>query len=175
MPHTSRPKKPTETDGVDYFFSPREQMQLDIETGKFLEHGEFRGNLYGTSVDGIRDLIGAGYQPILSPHYQALKMLRTPELRPYIIYIKPPSFEVLKETRHQAYARSTFDETNSRSFTDDEFHEMIQAANRIEFLYGHWFDLELVNDDLGGCLESLVRAIRRLDQDAQWVPASWVQ
>jgi len=175
VPHTSRPKKPTETDGVDYFFSPREQMQLDIETGKFLEHGEFRGNLYGTSVDGIRDLIGAGYQPILSPHYQALKMLRTPELRPYIIYIKPPSFEVLKETRHQAYARSTFDETNSRSFTDDEFHEMIQAANRIEFLYGHWFDLELVNDDLGGCLESLVRAIRRLDQDAQWVPASWVQ
>ena len=70
---------------------------------------------------------------------------------------------------------STFDETNSRSFTDDEFREMISAGNRIEFLYGHWFDLELVNDDLGGCLESLVRAVRRLDQDAQWVPASWVQ
>jgi len=175
VPHTSRPKKASEIDGVDYFFSPRDQMQQDIETGKFLEHGEFRGNLYGTSVDGIRELIGAGYQPILSPHYQALKMLRTPELKPYIIYIKPPSFEVLKETRHQAYARSTFDETNSRSFTDDEFREMIQAGNRIEYLYGHWFDLELVNDDLGGCLESLVRTIRRLDQDAQWVPASWVQ
>ena len=72
---------------------------------------------------------------------------------------------------------------------------MIQAGNRIvsnykhpprnvlcskciefqEFLYGHWFDLELVNDDLAGCFESLVRAVRRLDQDAQWVPASWVQ
>ena len=175
VPHTSRPKKPTEIDGVDYFFSPRDQMLQDIDLGKFLEHGEFRGNLYGTSVEGIRDLIGAGYQPILSPHYQALKMLRTPELKPYIIYIKPPTFEVLKETRHRAYARSTFDESNSRSFTDDEFREMISAGNRIEFLYGHWFDLELVNDDLGGCLESLVRAVRRLDQDAQWVPASWVQ
>merc|ERR1719270_1475280 len=175
VPHTSRPKKPTETDGVDYFFSPREQMQLDIETGKFLEHGEFRGNLYGTSVDSIKELIGAGYQPILSPHYQALKMLRTPELKPYIIYIKPPSFEVLKETRHQAYARSTFDETNSRSFTDDEFRDMIQAGKKIEFLYGHWFDLEVTNDDLNGAFETLVRAIRRLDQDAQWVPASWVQ
>ena len=175
VPHTSRPKKPAEIDGVDYFFSPRDQMQLDIESGKFLEHGEFKGNLYGTSVDGIRDLVGAGYQPILSPHYQALKMLRTPELKPYIIYIKPPSFEVLKETRHQAYARSTFDETNSRSFTDDEFREMLQAGDRIEFLYGHMFDLELVNDELGGCLESLVRAVWRLDQDAQWVPASWVQ
>ena len=97
------------------------------------------------------------------------------KINPVKIKIKPPSFEVLKETRHQSYARSTFDETNSRSFTDDEFKEMIEAGNRIEFLYGHWFDLELVNDDLGGCLESLVRGIRRLDQDAQWVPASWVQ
>ncbi len=46
------------------------QMQMDIEAGKFIEHGEYRGNLYGTSVDGIRDFIQAGYQPIVSPHYQ---------------------------------------------------------------------------------------------------------
>ena len=48
---------------------------------------------------------------------QALKMLRTPELKPYIIYVRAPQFERLKETRHRAYARSTFDETSSRSFT----------------------------------------------------------
>ena len=92
-----------------------------------------------------------------------------------INYKQPPCFDVLKETRHQAYARSTFDETNSRSFTDDEFRDMIKAGQRIEFLYGHWFNTELTNDDLAACFESLVRAIRRLDQDAQWVPASWVQ
>jgi hypothetical protein len=44
-------------------------------------------------------------------------MLRTPELKPYVISIAEPPFEQLKETRHQAYARSTFDETSSRSFT----------------------------------------------------------
>ena len=43
---------------------------MDIESGKFLEHGEFKGNLYGTSTDGIRELIGAGFQPILTPHFQ---------------------------------------------------------------------------------------------------------
>ena len=48
---------------------------------------------------------------------QALKMLRTPNLKPYIIYVKAPHFARLKETRHQAFARSTFDETSSRSFT----------------------------------------------------------
>ena len=50
-------------------------MQLDIEAGKFIEHGEFRGNLYGTSTDGIRDLITAGYQPAIAPHYQVTIIL----------------------------------------------------------------------------------------------------
>merc|ERR1719323_2418218 len=52
VPHTSRPQKLGEQDGQDYFFASREKMQSDIESGKFLEHGEFKGNLYGTSTDG---------------------------------------------------------------------------------------------------------------------------
>ena len=67
---TSRPSRPGEIHGKDYFFDNREQMQLDIEAGKFIEHGEFRGNLYGTSTDGIRDLITAGLQTVIAPHYQ---------------------------------------------------------------------------------------------------------
>lgn len=44
-------------------------------------------------------------------------MLRTPDIKPYIVYIKPPPFDVLKSTRNAAFAMSTFDETNSRGFT----------------------------------------------------------
>lgn len=44
-------------------------------------------------------------------------MLRTSDIKPYIIYIKPPSFDTLKSTRNAAFAMSTFDETNSRGFT----------------------------------------------------------
>lgn len=44
-------------------------------------------------------------------------MLRTAQLKPYIVFIKPPSFDALKETRSAAYARSTFDENNSRGFS----------------------------------------------------------
>ena len=133
-------------------------------------------------------------------------MLRTPNLKPYIIYIKAPPFSRLKETRHQAFARSTFDETSSRSFTvrkriyiythniefcrvikieyfcnkhicfqDEEFHAMLKSGERIENLYEHWFDLCIINEDLNLAFEQLVRAVRRLDQDAHWVPASWVQ
>ena len=52
---------------------------------------------------------------------------------------------------------------------------MIQAGDKIQSLYGHWFDLTITNGDLTLAFEELVRAVRRLDQDAQWVPASWVQ
>ena len=45
-------------------------MQADIDAGKYIEHGEFKGNLYGTSVLGVRELLLAGLQPILTPHYQ---------------------------------------------------------------------------------------------------------
>ncbi|CAB4065525.1 MAGUK p55 subfamily member 4,MAGUK p55 subfamily member 7 [Lepeophtheirus salmonis] len=175
VPHTSRPKKPGEVHGTDYYFTTRDQMQVDINLGKFIEHGEYRGNLYGTSTDGIRDLIHAGIQPIICPHYQALKMLRTAELKPFIIYIEAPPFERLKETRHQAYARSTFDETSSRAFTDEEFVTMIRLGQKVESHYGHWIDLTIVNEDLNEAFEQLVKAIRRLDQDAHWVPVSWVQ
>ena len=92
-------------------------MQADITCGKFIEYGEYKGNLYGTSSESVISLVEAGYMCVLSPHYQALKMLRTPQLKPYIVYIKPPRFEVLKETRCDSRARSTFDETNSRAFT----------------------------------------------------------
>eukprot|EP00096_Caligus_rogercresseyi_P006292 TRINITY_DN22630_c0_g1_i1.p1 TRINITY_DN22630_c0_g1~~TRINITY_DN22630_c0_g1_i1.p1 ORF type:complete len:158 (-),score=12.15 TRINITY_DN22630_c0_g1_i1:388-861(-) len=128
-------------------------MQVDINLGKFIEHGEYRGNLYGTSTDGIRDLIYSGIQPIICPHYQALKMLSTAELKPFIIYIMAPPFERLKESRHQAYARSTFDETSSRAFTDEEFVSMIRLGEKIESNYGHWIDLTIVNEDLNEAFE----------------------
>lgn len=92
-------------------------MEEEIEAGKFIEYGEYKGNLYGTSAESVRTLINSGYVCILSPHYQALKMLRTPQLRPFVLYVKPPDLETLKETRNAVHARSTFDVNNSRGFT----------------------------------------------------------
>lgn len=117
MLDTTRPIKQGEIDGKDYFFVTREKMEEEIAAGKFIEHGEYKGNLYGTSAESVKAIMDAGHVCVLNPHYQALKMLRTPQLKPYIIYIKPPSLEVLKETRNAAHARSTFDANNSRGFT----------------------------------------------------------
>ncbi len=70
MADTTRPARPGETHGSDYWFVSRQQMLGAIEAGRFVEHGEFRGNLYGTSIDGVRELVEAGLQPVLTPHIQ---------------------------------------------------------------------------------------------------------
>ncbi|XP_018357870.1 PREDICTED: MAGUK p55 subfamily member 7 isoform X3 [Trachymyrmex cornetzi] len=175
VPYTSRPPRPGEINGKEYHFMTREKIEEDIEAGKFIEYGEYKGNLYGTSSESVSSLVNAGYVCLLSPHYQALKMLRTPQLRPYVIYVKPPTFEVLKDTRNEARARSTFDESNSRGFTDEEFHEILHSAERIEFLYSHLFDEVIVNADLSMTFEQLINAIHRVESEPLWVPASWVQ
>ncbi|XP_011702637.1 PREDICTED: MAGUK p55 subfamily member 7 isoform X4 [Wasmannia auropunctata] len=175
VPYTSRPPRPGEENGKEYHFVTREKMKEDFEAGKFIEYGEYKGNLYGTNSESVSSLVNAGYVCLLNPHYQALKMLRTPQLRPYIIYIKPPTFEVLKETRNEARARSTFDESNSRGFTDEEFREILHSAERIEFLYSHLFDEVIVNADLPMAFEQLVNAVHRVESEPLWVPASWVQ
>ncbi|XP_048525666.1 MAGUK p55 subfamily member 7-like isoform X8 [Dendroctonus ponderosae] len=172
---TSRSMKPGEVDGKEYFFVTRQQMERDIDEGKFIEFGEYKGNLYGTSTSSVEAIVHAGLVCILNPHYQALKMLRTPLLKPYIIYISPPSLDVLKQTRMAHHARSTFDVNNSRGFTEDEFQDMIRHSERIKFLYDHFFDETIVNADLADAFSKLLAAVNRVESEPLWVPASWVQ
>ncbi|XP_046633546.1 MAGUK p55 subfamily member 7-like isoform X4 [Daphnia pulicaria] len=174
IPYTSRLPKPGEADGVDYHFLDRQQMERDIDDGLFVEFGEYKGNLYGTANRSIKEIIELGYTCILNPHHQALKTLRTGEFKPHVVYIKPPGFAVLRETRSAAYARSTFDENSSRGFTDDELTEMIRSGQRIELHYGHLFDDVIVNGDLSTAFEQLLVVARKLDTQSQWVPVSWV-
>lgn len=54
---TSRAKREKEVDGREYYFVPtREQMEKDIQNYLFIEAGEYGGNLYGTSVNAVREV-----------------------------------------------------------------------------------------------------------------------
>lgn len=115
---TTRDMRPGEIPGREYIFIARDKMEQDTQLGKFIEHGEYKGHLYGTSAESVRSIVNAGCVCLLSPHYQAIKALRTAQLKPFIIHVKPPSsLKELKRTRESMHARSTFDENNSREFT----------------------------------------------------------
>lgn len=92
-------------------------MEADILAGKFIESGEYKGHLYGTSYESVKAIVSSSNVCVISPHYQAIKTLRTPQLKPYIIHIQTPTFDRLKLTREECRARSTFDDTSSRGFT----------------------------------------------------------
>lgn len=52
---------------------------------------------------------------------------------------------------------------------------MIKSAERIDFLYGHFFDEEIINADLAESLEKLILTAQRAETEPLWTPASWVQ
>lgn len=45
-------------------------MEADIKAGRYLEHGEYEGNLYGTRIDSIRAVVEAGKMCILDVNPQ---------------------------------------------------------------------------------------------------------
>lgn len=67
---TSRKPKESERDGQGYRFVSRGEMEADIKAGRYLEHGEYEGNLYGTRIDSIRAVVEAGKMCILDVNPQ---------------------------------------------------------------------------------------------------------
>ena len=54
--HTTRPRRPGEEEGRDYFFVDRATFEGMIEKGEFLEWAEVHGHLYGSSNENLRGL-----------------------------------------------------------------------------------------------------------------------
>jgi guanylate kinase len=66
-------------------------MEADIKKGEYLEWGEFNGNLYGTKLNTIRQIVQSGKMCIVDCAPKALKLLSNQEFMPYIVFVKAPS------------------------------------------------------------------------------------
>ena len=53
-----------------YLFMTRSEMEADIKNGRFLEHGEYDGNLYGTKINSIHEVVDASKICILDVNPQ---------------------------------------------------------------------------------------------------------
>ncbi|XP_003741984.1 MAGUK p55 subfamily member 7 [Galendromus occidentalis] len=175
VPHTTRPQRIYEVNGRDYHFISRQRMEWEIRKGRFIEHGEFEGNIYGTSIESVKALMSSGYTAVLTPHPHALKMLRTSDVKPHVVFIKPPPFEIFKETRQKNHARSAFDPDKNRNFTDDELRDIIFLSHKLEYLYGQYFDDVIVNEDLDNSFLTLLSIWHSVQTQPKWVPISWSQ
>jgi guanylate kinase len=88
---TSRAIRENEESGRGYYFETRDAMEADIRKGEYLEWGEYNGNLYGTKLNTIRQVIQSGKMCIVDCAPKALKLLCNQEFMPYVVFIKCPS------------------------------------------------------------------------------------
>ncbi|KAI4899826.1 hypothetical protein NFI96_016878 [Prochilodus magdalenae] len=167
---TSRGPRKDERDGQTYQFVTRLEMEMDIKAGRFLEHGEYDGNLYGTKIESIHEVVNTGRTCILDVNPQALKVLKTAEFMPYVVFIAAPEFDTLK-AMHKAVVDAGF---TTKQLTDVDLKKTVDESARIQRAYRHYFDLTIVNDNLDAAFEKLQAALDKLYTVPQWVPVNWV-
>ncbi|XP_054527420.1 MAGUK p55 subfamily member 2 isoform X3 [Pan troglodytes] len=170
VPYTSRRPKDSEREGQGYSFVSRGEMEADIRAGRYLEHGEYEGNLYGTRIDSIRGVVAAGKVCVLDVNPQAVKVLRTAEFVPYVVFIEAPDFETLRAMNRAALESGV----STKQLTEADLRRTVEESSRIQRGYGHYFDLCLVNSNLERTFRELQTAMEKLRTEPQWVPVSWV-
>ncbi|XP_027897678.1 MAGUK p55 subfamily member 3 isoform X2 [Xiphophorus couchianus] len=171
VPHTTRPKKPHEKDGVEYHFVTKQQFDADALNNKFIEHGEYKENQYGTSIEAIRSVQAKNKMCIVDVQPEALKRLRTGEFKPYVIFVKPR----IPESRRRRSAATSPGGGEHGRLTDEDLQEMRQSAVQIDQQYGHLVDRILIKEDSASACAELRGILERLERDSFWVPLSWMR
>lgn len=93
---TTRPSRPGELDGVNYFFVDKPRFEAMIAEGALLEYANYAGNYYGTPEKAVNDALKQGINVLLEIEVQgALQvMARRPDA--ISVFIAPPSYEELQ-------------------------------------------------------------------------------
>ncbi|XP_043482825.1 peripheral plasma membrane protein CASK isoform X5 [Leptopilina heterotoma] len=155
IPHTTRPPRNDEENGRNYYFVSHDEMMADIAANEYLEYGTHEDAMYGTKLETIRKIHEEGRMAILDVEPQALKVLRTAEFAPYVVFIAAPVLQNIADY-------------------DGSLERLAKESDMLKQAYGHFFDLTIVNNDIEETIAQLESAIERVHTTPQWVPVSWV-
>uniref|UniRef100_A0A673NNB8 MAGUK p55 subfamily member 4-like n=1 Tax=Sinocyclocheilus rhinocerous TaxID=307959 RepID=A0A673NNB8_9TELE len=159
--YTTRSQKMGEKNGREYHFVTKEVFAYMVVNHKFLEYGEHNGHMYGTSLDSVKDVLDNGKICVIDLEPHCIHSVRTKKLKPYIIFVRPPSPTRMRQTRKDPH------------FLDKDFEEIEEASRTMEAKYRQYFDCVIVNDDLQDSCMDLFTAIQHAQEEPQWIPASW--
>jgi guanylate kinase len=102
--HTTRPPRPTEAHGKDYYFVSEKEFNEKIKANAFLEWAKVHNEYYGTSKHSIEKIQNDGYDVIIEIDVQGADILRKMGFEGVYIFLLPPS---LKELKNRLTKRST--------------------------------------------------------------------
>ena len=146
---TTREPRAGEVNGRDYFFVKKEDFDKQINNNEFLEWAYVYGNFYGTSATLVKNSINRGEKVLLEIDWQGAFKIKQRYSRGMLtlIFIVPPSLEILKE-RLQKRGQDKISVITERLATAKE--EMAKATN---------FDYVIINDDFDTAVSELYRII----------------
>jgi guanylate kinase len=141
--YTTREPRGAEQDGIDYYFVSEDEFRAMRERDEFLECAEVHGYLYGTHEKPVEELLSQGLDVMLDIDVQGAEQVRRRVPEAILIFIMPPSCEVL-EARLRA--------RNLNAPADIE-RRLRNAAIEVQ-LYDR-FDYVVLNEDLDRALAQL--------------------
>jgi guanylate kinase len=145
---TTRGRRAGEQDGVDYHFLSGEQFDAARDRDEFLEWAEYNTHLYGTPAKPVYEALASGRSVLLEIEVQGALQIRDSAPSALFIFIRPPTF---RELERRLRRRGTEDET--------AILRRLRKA-RAELAEAHWYDIQLINDDLDRCVEDFLVALK---------------
>lgn len=154
---TTRPRRPGEQHGREYFFLTKEEFEQKIQRGELVEWerypNETSGNYYGTLKSEVERALTQGKVMLFDVDVKgALSIKKLYGDDAILIFIKPPSLEVL---RQRLLGRKTEDEVTVR-------HRLERVPMEMEL--GSTFDYHVVNDKLGDAIAEVESIINKHTQ-----------
>ena len=146
---TTRPKRPHEKDGVDYYFISKEQFVEEIEEGCFLEWAKVHDNYYGTSLRPIEEALEAGKLVLFDIDVQGHAIVRAKYPRiTTSLFMTTPSEEILRE-------RLVHRGTDPAEVIDRRLENAREEMKRMEE-----YDFLLINDRFEETLERFLSIVQ---------------
>lgn len=140
---TTRKPRANEVDGKDYIFLSRQDFEQRRLAGEFAEWAEVHGNLYGTPLTPVREMLAEGRDALFDIDVQGAAQLKLNLDNAAFIFILPPSMRELE--RRLRFRGEDDEDTISRRL----------ANARRELCEATWYDALIVNDDLDAAYDRL--------------------
>lgn len=157
VPHTTRQPREHEVSGRDYHFvDSREKMEQDIANHLFIEAGQYNDNLYGTSVQSVREVAEKGKHCILDVSGYAIKRLQVAQLYPIAIFIKPLSVEWMQDM-------------NKRLLLEPA-QKAFERAQKLEQEFGEYFTAIITGESYDEIYTRGKEVIRQQSSPIVWIP-----
>ena len=150
---TSRPPRPGEVDGVNYYFISRDEFQAMIDRNEFVEYDYHMENYYGTLKSEVLKKTENGNM-ILDVEPNGALAIREIYPDATLIFVAPPSVDTLEQR------------IRGRGDTGDDQIKVRLERAAWECAQGEKYDYIVINDVLDACVEQVLQIIsNKLDKN----------